>query len=74
MNFDTLLNNNKPHDKRFRDTRFILGHNDHVPQGLTVLHINLAEKLQNFENSLIISDSLVDFVFWPFILIYGKKL
>ena len=36
MNFDTLLNNNKPQDKRFRDTRFFLGHINRVPRGLTV--------------------------------------
>ena len=36
MNFDTLLNNNKPQDKRFQDTRFFWGHIDRVPRGLTV--------------------------------------
>ena len=36
MNFDTLLNNNKPQDKRFRDTQFFLGHINRVPRGLTV--------------------------------------
>ena len=39
MNFDTLLNNNKPQDKRFRDTRFFLGHINRVPRGLTVANI-----------------------------------
>ena len=37
MNFDTLLNNNKPQDKQFRDTRFFLGHINRVPRGLTVV-------------------------------------
>ena len=34
--FDTLVNSNRPQDKRFRGTRFFLGHIDHVPRGLTV--------------------------------------
>ena len=37
LDFDTLLNNDKPQDKRFRDTRFCLRHIDHVPRGLTVV-------------------------------------
>ena len=37
LEFDTLLNSNKPQDKPFRDTRFILRHIDLVPRGLTVL-------------------------------------
>ena len=35
--FDTLVNSNRPQDKRFRGTRFFWGHIDRVPRGLTVL-------------------------------------
>ena len=42
--FDTLLNSNKPQDKRFRDTRFFLGHIDCVPRGLTVLYVLLGQE------------------------------
>ena len=32
----TLVNSNRPQDKRFPGTRLFLGHIDRVPQGLTV--------------------------------------
>ena len=36
--FDTLVNSNRPQDKRFRGTRCFLGHIDRVPRGLTIYH------------------------------------
>ena len=40
LDFDTLLNSNRPQGMRFQDTRFILDHSDRVPRGLTVHRID----------------------------------
>ena len=39
FDFDTLVNSNRPQDKRFRGTRFFWGHIDRVPRGLTVFQM-----------------------------------
>ena len=41
---------------------------------LDVLHVEIAQKLQNLEISLIFSHFLMDFQYWPiFMVIFDKK-